>query len=251
MKPQWPVLAVFLSLALCVSPFSLLGQEQPGKEKKDDKPAPKPKEEIFKGTITGLQQEVTHTLLLQKDMSYTLTLHSPGIMTGGRIENNQGQKLHTFHGSTIFRAPEDGAYRMVIYSPGGSSGKYELNMRETKITVTKAGEIFKVGGKDGLTIEAILSKEDPLDKVRKKYCKIYDVKMDAGKTYIIHLGSRQFDAFLRLENTEGKQLAKDDDSGGGNNARIRFKAPDDGVYRVYATSFNLETGLFVLKIREE
>jgi hypothetical protein len=241
------LLSALVSFAFLYSPSALPGQDSKGQDKKE----PPPKELTFKGTITGLQQEVTHTLLLQKDMNYTLTLHSPGIMTGGRIENNQGQRLHTFNGSTIFKAPEDGAYRMVVYSPGGSSGKYELSMRETKVTVTKAGEILDVGGKDGLTIEAILSKEDPLDKARKKYCKIYDVKMDGGKVYIIHLGSRQFDAFLRLENSEGKQLAKDDDSGGGNNARIRFKAPDDGVYRVYATSFNLETGLFVLKIREE
>jgi hypothetical protein len=141
-------------------------------------------------------------------------------------------------------------FRLLVSSPGGSSGQYVLSVRPINFTQVQSGEVLAVGP-EGLNVEAVLSREDPLDKVRKKHCRIYDVKMNGGKTYVIDLMSKQFDAFLRLEDAAGKQLAQDDDSGGGNDARIRFKAPASGVYRIIATSFNLETGLFLLKVREE
>ncbi len=118
------------------------------------------------------------------------------------------------------------------------------------MTPTKPGEIFTVGPEE-LAIEAMLSKDDPLDKVRHKRCRVYDVKLKMTAKYVIDMTSKQFDSFLRLEDAAGKQLAQDDDSGGNNNARIRFTPPADGVYRIYATSFGMESGLFELKVREE
>lgn len=140
---------------------------------------------------------------------------------------------------------------MFVTSPGGSSGQYVMTIRPAKLTRTKAGEVLAIGP-EGINVEAILSKDDPLDSARKKsHCRLYDVKMTKGNTYVIDMISKQFDSYLRLEDSAGKQVAQDDDSGGGNNARIRFKTPSDGVYRVVATSFDTATGLFMLKVREE
>ncbi len=191
-----------------------------------------------------------HTVTLKKDVSYTITLNSPGFFASTQVEDINGKKIVSFTGSSVLKAPEDGLYRLLITSPGGSSGQYVASLRPAKLTPTTVGEVLTVGT-EGLMVEAVLTKDDPLDKARKKYCRTYDVKMDAGKTYIIDMISQQFDTYLRLEDAAGKELAKDDDSGGGNNARIRFKAPNDGAYRVVATSFGLETGLFVLKIRQD
>jgi hypothetical protein len=48
-----------------------------------------------------------------------------------------------------------------------------------------------------------------------------------------------------------KARAEDDDSGGGLNARITFRAPADGIYRIRATSFNNGRGPFTLTVREQ
>jgi hypothetical protein len=245
----WRMLATFLALAL-LTPAALAGQDT-----EDDKPAPQPKpsapkEVVLKGTLTALEQEVVHALPLKGEQSYIITSDSPGFFIQVRIDDGAGKQLMTLSGNKTFKAPDDGMFRLLVSSPGGSSGQYVVSLRPINFKAVKAGEVLTVGP-EGLAVEGALSKEDPLDKGHKKHCRVYDVKMIAGKTYVIDLMSKQFDAFLRLEDAAGKQLAQDDDSGGGNNARIRFKAPQEGVYRIIATTFNVETGQFLLKVREE
>jgi hypothetical protein len=76
------------------------------------------------------------------------------------------------------------------------------------------------------------------DNVRRDcYHKVHTFRMVKGSTYTIDMASRDFDAFLRLEDSKGKQLAFDDDSGGGQNARIVFTAPETDDYRIIATTF--------------
>ena len=62
----------------------------------------------------------------------------------------------------------------------------------------------------GTKIEGKLSPDDPKDKViTKSPHKVHEHEMKAGSTYIIDLKSRQFDSYLRLEDSAGKQLAQD------------------------------------------
>jgi hypothetical protein len=244
-----PVLALLLVLVGILVSIPALGQEKKGV--KDTKPVTQPKEIVLPGTLTSLEQEVAHPLTLKKDQAYLISVASRGFFTAFRVEDDFKNKIASASGSsTTFNAPDDGLFRILVWSPGGSSGQYVVTVRTVNLTPTSPGKVLTVG-KDGITVEAILSKDDPFDKVGKKHCKTYDVKMKAGKTYVIDMISKQLDSYLRLEDAAGKKLAQDDDSGGDNNARIRFKAPSEGVYRVYATSFGLETGLFLLRIREE
>jgi hypothetical protein len=93
---------------------------------------------------------------------------------------------------------------------------------------------------------------DPSDRVRKG-CKArpFTVKLAAGDRVTIDLASNEFDAYLRLEDSKGKQLAEDDDSGGDLNARIVFRAPRDDTYRIIATTCNPgESGRFTLTVRK-
>src|SRR5207249_8495492 len=83
---------------------------------------------------------------------------------------------------------------------------------------------------------------------------VYQVKLVAGKTYVIDMvspDSKALDPYLVLSDAAGKKLAEDDDSGGGLNARIVFHAEKDGVYRIQATSFNAGSGAFTLTVREQ
>jgi hypothetical protein len=189
-------------------------------------------------------------LALKKDQTYLITVESRGFFTTTHVEDGQKKRLATFTGSTTFKAPHDAPLRLLVSSPGGSSGQYLIRVQPVNLTPTKPGTVFEVG-KEGLAFESVLTREDPLDMVRKRHCKLYDVQFKAGKAYVIDLASKQFDAFLRLEDSAGAKLAQDDDSGGGRNARIKYKAPRDDVYRIYATSLGMESGLFQLKVREE
>jgi hypothetical protein len=79
------------------------------------------------------------------------------------------------------------------------------------------------------------------------------VKLVAGKTYVIDLVSpdpKALDPSLVLSDAAGQQLAEDDDGGGGRNARIVFRAEQDGTYRLRATSCNAGRGAFTLTVRE-
>jgi hypothetical protein len=82
----------------------------------------------------------------------------------------------------------------------------------------------------------------------------YQVKLVAGKRYVIDMVSpdqKALDPYLVLSDAVGKKLAEDDDSGGGLNARITFRADRDAIYRVVATSFNAGHGAFTLTVREQ
>jgi hypothetical protein len=62
---------------------------------------------------------------------------------------------------------------------------------------------------------------------------------------------KALDPYLVLTDAAGKKLAEDDDSGGGLNARIIFRTPQDGTFRIRATSFNGGRGAFDLSAREQ
>jgi hypothetical protein len=81
---------------------------------------------------------------------------------------------------------------------------------------------------------------DPMDRVRFGCrSRTYSYRMKAGTHYTIrmHTNTPGFDPYLRLENPSGAQVAEDDDGDGFPNARIEFQCPQDGVYRIVATSF--------------
>ena len=90
---------------------------------------------------------------------------------------------------------------------------------------------------------------DPKDASRDEcYCKIYAIKLEAGKTYQVYCKS-EWDNWLRIEDAKGKQLAEDDDSGGGTDAQIVFECKTAGEYRVIVTSFDAAaTGDFIVTV---
>lgn len=87
----------------------------------------------------------------------------------------------------------------------------------------------------GLIAQGRLIAADPIDPMMRNPCKRYPMAMTAETVYVIDLISTDFDAYLRLEDRAGKQLAFDDDSGGNRNARIFFVPPTSDTYQVIAT----------------
>jgi serine protease Do len=113
------------------------------------------------------------------------------------------------------------------------------------------------GGKMVYEKKDVLTSKDPLDRVKtESHCRTYPIKLKAGATYTLDLISgdksgKDLDTFLRLENSEGKEVAQDDDGGGFPNARIVYKVLRGGDYRMIVTSFTgKQTGSFRLVVHE-
>jgi serine protease Do len=120
-------------------------------------------------------------------------------------------------------------------------------------------KVKSAGGKLLLQEEGTLTSKEALDKLRAdltqrkldKACfhKVHTLKMTPGSTYTIDLESNDFDAYLRLEDPSGKQLAEDDDSAGKLNSRIVFTPEVEGVYRIIVTTCDPDqTGAYRLSI---
>jgi hypothetical protein len=101
-----------------------------------------------------------------------------------------------------------------------------------------------------LDVKGQLLDTDPVDQVHNQPCKLYAVKLSKGTTYVIDLQSDDFDAYLRLESNDGKQLDEDDDGGMGTNAQLVFAPEKDASFKIVATRFADDgPGAFRLRVR--
>lgn len=105
---------------------------------------------------------------------------------------------------------------------------------------------------EDVVVNDALTNADAKDKVRSgSFCKTYVFKMAEGKSYQIDMRSDAFDSYLRLENSDGQQVAADDDGGGFPNARIVYKAPKTGDFTIICTTFGGgSTGKYTLTVKE-
>ena len=132
-----------------------------------------------------------------------------------------------------------------------ASGTLETRLNRSfpvRLDLSKARDVLNVNGE--------LKAADPTDRVRtQSYHKAYSVEMTAGKTYVIDMksqGTPGFDAFLRLEDPDGKEVAFNDDIEPGNlDARIVYPATRAGTYRVLCTTLPpRQTGRFLITVKE-
>jgi serine protease Do len=152
------------------------------------------------------------------------------------FDDNSGGDLNA---RLLLTLPKGGTFKVFAASLKGP-GMFTLT-----VGAPKGVQAYAIG--KGLKIEGKLA--------RKKANVVYQVWLEEGKTYVIDMVSpdpRALDPFLKLLNETGKVLAVDDDSGGGLNARITFKAPDTGRFQIVATSFGARgMGDFTLEVKEK
>jgi S1-C subfamily serine protease len=83
------------------------------------------------------------------------------------------------------------------------------------------------------------------------YYNTYLFEGQAGQQVIIEMSSREIDAYLILLDPRGRELAQDDDSGGGTDARIIIRLPETGTYTLLANSYAAgEAGTYTLRVGE-
>lgn len=79
------------------------------------------------------------------------------------------------------------------------------------------------------------------------YYQTHTLEGEAGQEIAIELVSSEFDAYLILVDPEGNQIAKDDDSGEGKNAKIITTLPTTGTYHIIVKTYEAgETGTYSL-----
>jgi hypothetical protein len=116
--------------------------------------------------------------------------------------------------------------------------------------VGQAGKKSQDGDAKPIVIEGQLDANDARDAKRTSSpARQHKVALRQGVPYVIDLVSKDFDAFLRLEDSSGKQLAEDDDGGGGTNARLFFIPPASAEYTFVATAFRPKTGKYRLTVQ--
>jgi S1-C subfamily serine protease len=110
--------------------------------------------------------------------------------------------------------------------------------------------VQSAGGKIILEEKGQINATDPRDaKFTDSYHKVFTIKMVPGFAYTIDLVSKNFDAYLRLEDSTGKQLTDNDDGGGKQNSRIVYRPSRADTYRIIATTFEPgQTGAYTLTV---
>ena len=205
-----------------------------------------------------------YPIKLSEGKTYEMNLKSKDFDSFLRLEDSSGKEVAEDDDGggfpdarLVYKAAKSGDYKIIVTSFDGKSGKFSLTVAEAGGDKAKAGgataSMFKakpmalkaVGGK--VNYEGEINAEDPV--AQNHYYKLFTFKMEAGKTYRIDHMSEDFDAFLFLEDPDGKKLAQDDDGGAGLNSRIIHKAKAAGDYRIIATTLlNRKTGKFTLEI---
>ena len=130
----------------------------------------------------------------------------------------------------------------------------EAEMKAAPLPPPPVFQFFGEPEGPGLTIEGALADHDALDPQRPGCrCKVYDVRLTAGRTYVIEMNRKlaNMDPLLRLTDVNGNTLASDDDSGADRNARIVYTAQMTGNHRIVTTTFGPATGEFTLIVRLE
>jgi hypothetical protein len=119
------------------------------------------------------------------------------------------------------------------------------------LQVSEAGPKDKPPAVKPIVIDSELNGSDAKDKkLKASPAKVHKLALKEGLVYVIDLVSKEFDAYLRIEDAGGKQLAEDDDGGGGLNARLFFIPPATAEYSVIATAFKTKTGKYRLTVQQ-
>jgi len=188
--------------------------------------------------------------------TYTINLRSGDFDAYLRLEDPAGKTVKEDDDSgggpknqdarIIFKADKAGTYTIVCTSfNSAAKGKFTL-------TVTHDGAGGEGDVKYLLDVKDKLTKSDPKDKDRGGTCyfKSFKIEMKAKTTYVIQLDSAHFDAYLRLLDAEGKEVANDDDGAkDGLNAKLVYPCDKASTYTIIATSFAFpDTGEFHLRV---
>ncbi len=143
-----------------------------------------------------------------------------------------------------------GAVLLLCVTCGGSGVGIWIALKEKGGGMVRRSEPIKINldAAGQFTSNNSLQGNDILKDGRRM--KVFTIDMQRGRTYHIEMRSGEIDPFLFVLDPNNNVVAQDDDNGGGLDARIIFTPLRDGVFRIEATTFDLDdTGPFILTVR--
>jgi hypothetical protein len=173
------------------------------------------------------------------------------------VSNAAGDRLFAFNddtgsslNSTLTVMIAAGSYRLYATTqPAAQFGDYTLAAQTGPSLVTGCGEYWIMPGIQ--TTQNLTSSDCSTPAGGSNYfADRYQVYLIAGQSITVTMNSTDVDAWLSiLEPGTLTVLAEDDDSAGGNNARVTFTAASEGVYIIEASTFSTaETGVYTLLV---
>ena len=101
---------------------------------------------------------------------------------------------------------------------------------------------------NGSVITGSLGRGSSVLPVDNSFFDLYTFEGNAGQRIQVDMASEEIDSYLILIDPNGNEVAQDDDSGGGSNARIVATLPVDGTYLLMANSFEAgQAGAYQLR----
>ncbi len=177
------------------------------------------------------------------------------------LDDDSGGACHARVSLTIL---EDGAYHVVATSAGSrSTGVYTL--RASGDPDPPLG--YPCGGVDPAILEAlpsegralqlgqsasgVLGSSDPVVGGDDRPVQVWELEGRAGEALVITMESDDFDAYLFVVGPGLSAALTDDDGAGDLNARVEVRFPQDGMYRVAASSAGgTAEGRYTLRVEE-
>jgi hypothetical protein len=161
-----------------------------------------------------------------------LELRDPAGTVLAENDDGLGQGTDSFIAA---RLPRAGRYRLVVrgYGEDASTGLYELALGEASPSARpgQAGEL-RLG-------ETAAGRLESGDSVLgdSTYADSFTFRPAASGRVTFLLRSSDFDAYLLLQDAEGRTLASDDDGGAGTDAQLTYAVVAGRTYRLVANSY--------------
>ena len=156
----------------------------------------------------------------------------------GSYEMESDDDGGTDGGSRItWTAPDDGTYYVAVTGYANATGMYELSLGDLRERLRSAARISP-----GASIEGRLGEGSDED--------YYSFRADRGVYYDIeaHLLTHP-DTVMRLFDSDGYEIASNDDGGADGGSRIRWEANEDGTYYIVVSAFDSDyTGSYRLTL---
>ena len=129
--------------------------------------------------------------------------------------------------------PETGRYVVGVTAFDGESGSYEVTVHEMPPVEITVGDSARGDLGSGAVAAGV-----------------WEFTGDAGAVVSVAVGSDAFDPVVELLSPAGEQLARDDDSGPGTDARLLAVLPETGPYVVRVSAIDNEPGPYEVTVHE-
>ena len=175
-----------------------------------------------------------------------LELRGPGGDLLAENDDGFGEGTDSFVSAHL---PRDGRYRVVVrgYGEAEATGLYELALGAATPPAPPGRALEASLG------ETYTGRLEPGDSAMgdSSYADVFLFRPVSSGQVVFQLRSSDFDAYLLLQDADGRTLASDDDGGSGTDAQLTYGVVAGRTYRVVANSYGEErsTGLYRLTLR--